>query len=257
MLYELASGQRTFTGTPARRCCPPGGAVWASAFSEGGKSRAGQPQSDRMIVLRMFVLKVAGALVVTAFLYWAAYAWPVLPFGSGLFTGISLFLPLISLAAAGGLVFTLFGILKSDSRQRASRRLALAAAVLVGTIGGVWLGPIHRMARIEQVVASAVPLARAIEAFEHEEGRPPRQLSELIPRYPAIPSTGMGGYSEWDYITGIDARPYGDNSWVLRVYTSGPGVNFDQLMHFPNQRYPQFGHGGWIERVGGWAYVHE
>jgi hypothetical protein len=36
-----------------------------------------------------------------------------------------------------------------------------------------------------------------------------------------------------------------------------PGINFDQLMYFPNQQYPEFGHGGRIERIGAWAYVHE
>lgn len=74
----------------------------------------------------------------------------------------------------------------------------------------------------------------------------------------ALPSTGMGGYSEWEYITGPDARDlYDGNAWVLVVFTGGPGINFDKLMYFPNQRYPQVGHGGWIERIGAWGYVHE
>lgn len=67
----------------------------------------------------------------------------------------------------------------------------------------------------------------------------------------------MRGFSEWDYIRGTDARAYGESSWVLLVRTGGPGINFDQLMYFPNQQYPEFGHGGRIERIGAWAYVHE
>jgi hypothetical protein len=67
----------------------------------------------------------------------------------------------------------------------------------------------------------------------------------------------MHGYSQWDYIHGTEARVYGENTWVLLVHTGGPGINFDQLMYFPNQQYPEFGHGGWVERMGAWAYVHE
>ncbi len=208
----------------------------------------------------MFVVKAGAVLLLTAFLYWAAWVWPVLSFGFGsvVFDAIGFFLPLVSLAAVILVIVAVLGVLEKEHRPRAAGALGLAIAVILGSAVGIWLGPIHRMHRVREVAADAMPLVRAIEAFERQEGRPPQDLDELIPRYlPSIPLTGMRGYSEWHYIYGTDARSYGDNSWVLLVHTSGPGINFDQLMYFPNQRYPEFGHGGLIERVGAWAYVHE
>ena len=212
------------------------------------------PRSD---VLR-FAYKVVGVLGLTAFLYWAAYVWSVLPFGSRLFSGLDFFLPVVSLVAVGGVIAEVVGFFKAGFRSRTYRILAVWFAIVAGTVAGMWLGPIHRMQRIRHVAAAAMPLLQAIEAFERDEHRPPRDLAEILPRYlAAIPSTGMGGYPEWDYIHATDAHAYGENSWVLLVHTPGPGINFDQLVYFPNQRYPQFGHGGSLERLGTWAYVHE
>ena len=208
----------------------------------------------------MFALKIAAVLLLTAFLYWAAWEWPVLPFGFGsqVFQAIGFLLPLVSLAAMANVVLTLVTCVKKRVPGRGARRLGLSAAVVAGTAAGMWLGPMHKMHRVRQVAASATPLIRAIQTFERDQGRPPQDLTELVPGYvPAIPSTGMRGYSQWNYIRGTDARLYGENTWVLVVHTGGPGFNFDQLMYFPNQRYPVFGHGGWIERLGAWAYVHE
>ena len=134
----------------------------------------------------------------------------------------------------------------------------MCLAIIAGTVAGVWIGRSHRMQRIGDVAAAAMPLVRAIDVFEATERRPPRDLDELVPRFLAeIPPTRMGGYPHWRYIVGPQAREYGGNDWVLVVHTGGPGFNFDQLMYFPNQKYPMFGHGGSIERVGAWAYVHE
>jgi hypothetical protein len=208
----------------------------------------------------MFALEIAAALVLTAFLYWAAWVWPTLPFGFGsaVFETFAFFFPVASLAAVAGLLIALVAVVRKGHRARAVRVLGLSAAVVAGSVIGIWLGPIHRMERVRQVATSAMPLVRAIQAFERGEGRPPHDLTELVPRHiEVIPSTGMRGYAEWDYIRGADARAYGENSWVLLVHTGGPGVNFDLLMYFPNQQYPEVGYGGSIERVGAWAYVHE
>jgi hypothetical protein len=43
----------------------------------------------------------------------------------------------------------------------------------------------------------------------------------------------------------------------LVVFTPSGAINFDQFMYFPNRNYPEQGFGGWIERIGDWAYVHE
>lgn len=207
----------------------------------------------------MFGLKVGAAFAITAFVYWAGWVWATLPFGSKLFLRMAFVIPLVSLIALGAAAIALAGLLRANFRRQALRILGLSLAVVGGTVLGMWSGPIHKMQRIRHVAPAAMPLVRALESFEQREHRPPKDLTELVPAYmAALPSTGMGGYSEWEYITGPDARDlYDGNAWVLVVFTGGPGINFDKLMYFPNQRYPQVGHGGWIERIGAWGYVHE
>lgn len=208
----------------------------------------------------MFALTVAATFLSTVILSWAAWVWPTLPFGfgSGFVRAIGFLLPLASLAALLGIVVALVDVLGKRHRTGCMRFLALAVAVVGGTAVGWWLGPIHKMERIRQVATSAQTLVRAIEAFERDNGRPPANLNEIVPRYIAtIPPTGMRGYDGWDYLQGPDAQAFDDNTWVLRLHTGGPGINFDQLLYFPNQRYPQVGYGGWIERIGVWGYVHE
>lgn len=67
----------------------------------------------------------------------------------------------------------------------------------------------------------------------------------------------MRAYPKFEYVAGEKAKSYGDNPWVLYVFTPSGGINFDQFMYFPKQNYPKHGYGGWLERVGEWAYVHE
>lgn len=207
----------------------------------------------------MFILKVAAAFVLTACLYWACWVWAALPFGSKWFLGFSFFLPVASLFALGGIAVGVVGLFWVGSRNKALRTLALSTAVVAGSALGVWLGPVHKMQRIRHVAAAAMPLVHALESFVEREHRTPQNLAELIPRYVlAVPSTGMGGYSEWEYVTGPQARElYDGNPWVLLVKTGGPGFNFDTLMYFPNQDYPAVGYGGSVERIGVWAYVYE
>ncbi len=142
----------------------------------------------------MFALKLAGVLVLTAFLYWAAWVWPALSFGFGsaVFGAIGLFLPFASLSALVGIVVGLVAVIKKRHRARGARLFGLSIAVAAGTAVGMWLGPIHKIERIRQVATSDMPLVPAIHAFERDQGRPPENLTELVPRYiPAIPFTGM------------------------------------------------------------------
>ena len=204
--------------------------------------------------------RLAAAFCVPAFVYWAAWVSPTLPFESGsrVFGGLAFLLPVVSLVAIVALVVAVADAVQTRRHAQAVRLVGLAVAAIAGTAAGMWLGPVHKMQRVRHAAVAAMPLVRAIEAFERQERRPPRDLSELVPRYlEGIPSTGMRGYSEWDYIHGADAHTYSENTWVLRVHTGGPGINFDQLLYFPNQQYPELGPGGWIERIGAWGYVHE
>ena len=102
-------------------------------------------------------------------------------------------------------------------------------------------------------------LINAINAYERDHSAPPGSLDDLVPDYlPAVPSTGMMAYPEYQYYTDDEAKEhYADNPWALSVFTPGGGINFDMMLYFPNQNYPDRGYGGGLERVGDWAYVHE
>lgn len=52
-------------------------------------------------------------------------------------------------------------------------------------------------------------------------------------------------------------RMLGDAPWELRIPCSAGFLNWDVLIYWPTERYPDAAYGGWIEPVGRWAYVHE
>ena len=102
-------------------------------------------------------------------------------------------------------------------------------------------------------------LTSAIERYERDNGVAPAALEDLVPGYLAeVPSTGMMAYSQYRYLAGDETeKQYQGNPWVLRVYTPSGGINFDEMLYFPNQNYPKQGYGGTLELVGDWAYLHE
>lgn len=88
-------------------------------------------------------------------------------------------------------------------------------------------------------------------------------LARLVPEYlDEVPGTGMIGYPEWQYERRDDdenwrQRHAGENpAYDLRVHCTY-GLNFDTLHYWPSERYPGRMWGGGVERVDGWAYVHE
>jgi hypothetical protein len=61
-----------------------------------------------------------------------------------------------------------------------------------------------------------------------------------------------------ELVSGDKAREYYQgNPWVLTAIVSTGSVNWDKFLYFPLQNYPSTGYGGWLERIGDWAYVHE
>jgi hypothetical protein len=170
--------------------------------------------------------------------------------GTGLATFI--FMPLAFLAPVGFLAAGLWR----------RRWVDVALAVLLTLTNWVSLNAISevvwtfRRPAVERCVEGARPLVDAIRKYESEQGTRPATLEELIPRYLAdIPNTGLGAFPVFEYTT---EDTHGDGEpWSLRVPTSLGMVNWDMLLYLPSQRYPQYGYGGRLERVGDWAYVHE
>jgi hypothetical protein len=101
----------------------------------------------------------------------------------------------------------------------------------------------------------AAPIVAAVERYVADRGGPPVNLGDLVPAYlPALPSR----LPDLRIIVGDKAREeFGGNDWVLFTIVSSGLINWDQFIYYPNQQYPRTGHGGWLERIDRWAYVHE
>jgi hypothetical protein len=144
---------------------------------------------------------------------------------------------------------------------RSIRRSALvytaAALVFIPSflIGEFSLGRATKRNAISRFVQRSEPLVRAIDAYQREHRRPPAKLEELASNYLAeVPATGILMYH---YYEGKEASKFDGNPWVLSVPAPCIGIGFDSLLYFPRQNYPKTGYGGWLERFGSWAYVHE
>ena len=109
---------------------------------------------------------------------------------------------------------------------------------------------------VRHVPERAQPLLSALGRYHGERGRYPAALSDLVPTYlPRIPYTGMMGHPDFDYRRPGEAR---EEAGGYDLYVScGMGSNFDTFHYWRSQDYPDEMWGGIVERVDGWAYVHE
>ena len=163
---------------------------------------------------------------------------------------------LLLLAAVAAVPASLISLL--FQRWRKPGTIFLTASVVYLLIGfpAMGAGGTIRMTGFKQQTERGMPLIKAIEAFTISNSRPPNTLEELVPDFlSSIPQTGMPAYPQWKYVVGDAAEEWDGNPWVLYMNCYSGG--FDKFMYFPKQNYPESGYGGWLERVGDWAYVHE
>jgi hypothetical protein len=172
---------------------------------------------------------------------------------SQLIYGVALTIALLSTPLlVGGLFFR--------RRRIASTSILLATILMIFCIGvGSATGRKLRMAAWRSFAERSQLLIDAIEMYEREHLVPPATLNDLVPEYVvSVPSTGLNAYPHFEYQTGADTkRLYINNPWILSVFTPSSIINFDMMLYFPNQNYPETGYGGRLERIGRWAYVHE
>ncbi len=115
-----------------------------------------------------------------------------------------------------------------------------------------------RLQGFERLSQEAAPLVAAIHAYNEEFGHPPESLKELHVSYPSDHAIKGGGLPDFEYLPGDQATSrYHGNPWVLILETPTGPLRWDQFLYYPLQNYPSLGHGGWVEKVGEWAYVHE
>lgn len=209
-------------------------------------------KSKDLIVSILFAIS---AIVVLPFAAWALLS----PYGSVFFLCVTMMYLFYFLAALVMLPILLVRLCWIKSRSRALLwLLVIAVYIPCYLLGSVWEQRVWT-ARWEAFSLRSQPLIAAINDYERQHGFPPESLTALVPDYlPAVPDTGMRACSEFQYFTGEVARQqYSGNPWALQVLPPVFGVGFDLVLYFPNQNYPKNGYGGWLERVGDWAYVHE
>jgi hypothetical protein len=183
---------------------------------------------------------------------WMAIA----PHGSATFLWLMLVFVIPALAAVPIILVALVGLAFPRMRRYSAVLALCSVAYLVAFICSVRLGENVRMSAFQRLAERSKPLVAAVRAFEQKHGRPPESLQALVPEFlPSVPSTGLGAYPGYRYST--PASDYDGNPWVITIFTPSGGINFDQFMYFPLTNYPKTGYGGWLERVGDWAYVHE
>ncbi|MFN7140928.1 MAG: hypothetical protein ACK4UN_16470 [Limisphaerales bacterium] len=180
----------------------------------------------------------------------------VAPRGNDVFLWYVLILGFPALAAAPILLAALVGLAFPRVSSHAAILAFCSAAYVIAFVAALRLGESIRMSAFHRLAERSQPLVAAIHEFEQKYGHPPESLQSLVPEFlPSVPSTGMAAYPEYRYTA--SATNYHGNPWVITVFTPSGGINFDQFMYFPLTNYPQRGYGGWLERVGDWAYVHE
>jgi hypothetical protein len=181
------------------------------------------------------------------------------PFGFGglIFWQMMFVLPLVVALMSSPVL--LIAMLFKSSRRRACILVVFALAGFVGFFGGARLGHRVRMSGMRTFATRSEAVVAAIRRYEQDHGEPPSDLESLVPAYlSTAPTTAMAAYPDYRYHSGVEASEkfYG-NTWALSVFTPRPVINFDMMVYLPNQNYPERAYGGWLERVGSWAYVHE
>ncbi len=103
--------------------------------------------------------------------------------------------------------------------------------------------------------ARSIPLIKAIEKFEIDQGRPPNNLTELVPEYlPSVPGTGLRTSPSYRYLTGEEAKRHEGNAWVLEIDPPGILSTLDIFVYYPNGNYNVSTQSGSMKRIGEWAY---
>lgn len=163
------------------------------------------------------------------------------------------------MAAVPSFPILVIGLFIQRHRRRAAYWLVLSVLFISCCVAGIVLGHKTRMVGMRAFAQRSQPLIAAVRKYERDHSGPPQSLNDLVPDYlPTVPGTGMMAYPEFRYLTGTEAKDrFANNAWVLSVATPLGGINWDMMLYFPDQNYPDRGYGGSLERVDDWAYVHE
>lgn len=152
----------------------------------------------------------------------------------------------------------LVGLLSSRTRCASLALMAGSGLFVALSIFSLKAADNIRHRGFERLTREAAPLVAAINGYVKEHGLPPEDLQEVQVVYPAGHTIKGDVLPKFSYIRGEQAMErYHGNSWVLMLKTPTGPLRWDVFLYYPLQNYPSLGHGGWLERIGEWAYVHE
>lgn len=156
------------------------------------------------------------------------------------------------------MVLCLVGVLFTRSRCTSLAVLAGSGLLVVLSLCALKTADGIRQRGFERLAGEAAPLVEAIENYAREHGRVPGSLQEIKFTIPAGHVIKGENLPEFVYLAGEQAvERYHGNPWVLMLRTPTGPLRWDMFVYYPLQNYPSLGHGGWFERIGDWAYVHE
>jgi hypothetical protein len=187
----------------------------------------------------------------------------VSPWGTGAASILTLLLFSTTAPSLAILLISLIGLIfKRFRRLSAIVCFACLSYFVVGVVSLRIAGSV-RMAAFEDVAERGKPLIAAISSFEADRGRPPADLSELVPDFlDAIPPTGIRAYPAYTYVLPDTAgffcgEPWPEeNPWILVVHAGVIG-GWDMFVYFPQGNYPEVAYSSVLEEVGDWGYYHE
>lgn len=162
---------------------------------------------------------------------------------------------LILLVSPICIIVSLILLLFRGARSGAMQVLGCAFVLLLSVLIGGFAANGLRDHEFRMLGDRSMPLVNAIAKYERVNGRPPKELADLVPEYiQRIPGTGFGSYPDYEYeVLEVD-KP---SPWELRVPCGVGMLNWDVFFYWPTKKYPDYIYGGGVERMGDWAYVHE
>ncbi len=144
------------------------------------------------------------------------------------------------------------------TRHMAASGIAGCAAYLLVLPIMFWSEGYARTNSFERLAVRSAPLVAAIRQYGTEIGQPPPDLAALAPDYlPAVPGTGFIAYPEYQYSASPGERMGKQLAWELLVPAGIGSLSWDVFLYWPERDYPRSIDGGYVERIGDWAYLHK
>jgi hypothetical protein len=152
----------------------------------------------------------------------------------------------------------LIGCVSKRLRRGSLLRLATVFAVFTSIILGLNVSRFIREHTFDQLTKRSRPLTQAIEEYVAVKGKPPAQLSDLVPAYISeVPTTGIGTYPDYELILPSEGSYYEPYPWVLRVQYSAGFMSFEEAVYAPSHTgpKPEFWHV--LRQQGNWYYLYD